>query len=218
MEGGGVPSAAAVREGIAAVVAPSFTSGVLLRSALTSDTLLVGAAAGSSAAAASASGMGHHLLSATALTRAWACAAAADDAAATVGDVLTAPTTRLTRDGDARRSVGVPATLTLVLGDGAGAAKGGKTPAAKAVPSQAAAAFYFLAAGASPAAAAADRVAAAWAFGRAAAAAGADVLVAPGGKAAKAELADRVAAEVEGTGVSVKGDELVDDVPDAPAA
>lgn len=163
--------------------------------------------------------MGHHLLSATALTRAWACATAADGAGAAAGDVLTAPTTRLTRDGDARRSVGVPGTLTLVLGDGAGAAKGGKTlPAAKAVPSEAAAAFYFLAAGASPAAAAADRVAAAWAFGRAAAAAGADVLVAGGGKVAKAALADRVAAEVDGTGVSVKGDELVDDVPDAPAA
>lgn len=165
--------------------------------------------------------MGHHVLSATALTRAWACATAADGAAPAAGDVLTAPTVRLTRDGDARRSVGVPATLTLVLGDGraaAAAAGGGKAPTAKAVPSEAAAAFYFLAARASPAAAAADRVAAAWAFGRAAAAAGADVLVAGGGKAAKAALADRVAAEVDGTGVSVKGDELVDDVPDAPAA
>lgn len=65
--------------------------------------------------------------------------------------------------------------------------------------------------------AAADRVAAAWAFGRAAAAGGADVAVVAG-KAGTAELADRVAAEVAGTGVSVKGDELVDDVPDVAAA
>lgn len=135
------------------------------------------------------------------------------------GDVLTAPSTRLTRDGDARRSVGVPPTLTLVVDNGRRAKAGAKELAATAVSSEAAAAFFFLAAGASPAAAAVDRVAAAWAFARAAAAAGVDVLVsAGGGKAAKAELADRVAAEVAGTGVSVKGDELVDDVPDAPAA
>ncbi|GAB0495868.1 hypothetical protein MMPV_007177 [Pyropia vietnamensis] len=190
---------------------------VLLRSALTPATLLVGAAPSSSAS--SATGMGHHVLSATALTRAWACAPAEDGAAAVTGDVLTTPSTRLTRDSGVRRSVGVPPTLTLVVGDGRPAKAGAKAPAATAVSSEAAAAFYFLAARASPAAAAVDRVAAAWAFGRAAAAAGADVLVsAGGGKAAKAELADRVAAEVAGTGVSVKGDELVDDVPDAPAS
>jgi len=201
-----------------------------MRSAVTDSTLLVGASA---ATAASTYGMGHHLLTADALSAAWSCATAAAADAPAAGDVLTGADARLCRRAGPR-SVPVPRSMTLALGGGggggggggpggaAGKAGGGKAKAsggggkASAVASEAAAAYYFLAAGASPAAAAADRVAAAWAFGRAAAAAGADVYVA---KAAGATdgLADRVAAAYEGAGVTVKGDELVDLGPGADA-
>jgi len=205
---------------------PASCSGVLMRSALTDSTLLVGAAA---ATAASTYGMGHHLLTADALSAAWACATAAAADAPAAGDVLLGGESRLCRH-TGPRSVPVPRSVTLALGGGGGggggaggggkaggkAKAGGAVGKASPVASEAAAAYYFLAAGASPAAAAADRVAAAWAFGRAAAAAGADVFVATGAGGTDG-LAERVASEYEGAGVTVKGDELVDVVPGADA-
>lgn len=155
--------------------------------------------------------MDHHILSASSLSHAWACrtTSVADDIPPVAADVLITGDTRLIRR-EVSRSVDVPRSLTLIMGDAL--PDGVKASATKAVLSESAAAFYFLASGASPAAAAADRLAAARSFGRAAVAAGSDVFAFMG-SASKIELADRLAAELVGTGVSVRGDELVEDVP-----